>query len=145
MTHEEQIGQLLWFGWQADAPAEALTVSSVADRLAEALDQVGFQAARLESVESVARPTIVLAVLPGAPDVTRWAGEARRRLATGARVLVAAVRESYPLAAFDGMQSLLACYGDWDGCLPALAAVLVGRATAERRLPVMLVGGAEYR
>jgi beta-N-acetylhexosaminidase len=81
--------------------------------------------------------TLVLAVLPGSPADAP--GQAQRWLDGGGRVIVAALREPYPLAAYRDFPCQVATYGHQECSLSALADVLAGRAQGRGQLPVTLV------
>lgn len=125
-------------GW-LPLPAQPVVVAGperIARPLAAALRQAGLDA-QDGLVSGAPEETLLLPVLPASRAEDREL--AQRWLDEGGRVVIVAVREPYPLAAYQAFPCQVATYGHQECSLAALADVLTGRAKAQGQLPVTLV------
>jgi beta-N-acetylhexosaminidase len=136
-------------GW-LPLPAGPIAVTGtdrVTPALAAALREAGMSAEALpwHGLDEAAGQTLLLTVLPADPPEAEGAEIVRRWLKRGARVIVLAAREPYPLSAYRDAPCQVATYGYGDCALLGLADVLVGRARPQGSLPVTVADPSRKR
>jgi beta-N-acetylhexosaminidase len=128
-------------GWLPLPPGPVVVAGAerITGRVAAALREAGLDArdAMVSGPVAVSKGTLVLAVLAGAPADEQE--QARCWLEEGRRVVVVALREPYPLAAYSSFPCQVAIYGSQDCNLAALGDVLAGRVRGRGTLPVTVV------